>query len=296
MKFIILSLFNFMFVFFAQTAMLIPRSPCVESLGELHNFWINEFHDNISIIMQHWDGRPDVSFMIYYPADVLPTRLIYPHLLKDVNIKGTIPYNMLIVERAGIEEDLGMIKEFLNFLESSMNKNLNYDELYRLLKKKLDRVAMEADIFIPEELVEVIATKVATRLQQQVVHQRQIEKIERLQQGMEEEGATILRRTKREEGDDKHREARLLLMVLVLWFLLCYCFEGAVWCVDVDLTFGLSVALSDIVLLLGGDIEKNPGPLTGTWACTMMIGSSSIIVLCFLSRRRVGKCGRKVFV
>ena len=188
--------------------------------------------------------------------------------------------------------------EFVNFLKSSMENN-NYDELCRLLKRKLDSIAMEAEIataseshhISPRELVEVI-TKAATQLQQQVV-QQQIEKIEKIQQVIEEEGATILR-TKREAEDEKQEEIRLLLMLLVLWFLLCYC--SVPWCVDVDLTFGLSLALSDIVLLLGGDIEKNPGPLTGTWACTMMIRSSSIIIVCFLSRRRVGKSELEVFV
>ena len=204
------------------------------------------------------------------------------------------------VEMCGCGLELPIRRDiFIYFLESNVENN--YDELYRLLKRKLDSIAIEADIATESyhvslrKLVEVIVTKVATQLQQQVVRQ-QIEKVEKIQQVIEEEGATILR-TERESEDEKQEETRLLLMLLVLWFLLCYCSDGTVpWCVDVDLTFGLSLALSDIVLLLGGDIEKNPGPLTGTWACTMMIGSSSIIIVCFLSRRRVGKSGLEVFV
>ena len=180
----------------------------------------------------------------------------------------------------------------------------NYDELLRLFKRNLDssNIAVEtcADVAVtesyqisPREVAELITKE--TQLEQQAV-QQQIEKVEKIQQVIEEEGAIILR-TKREAEDEKQEEIRLLLMLLILWFLLCYCSGSTVpWCVDVDLTFGLSLALSEIVLLLGGDIEKNPGPLTGTWACTMMIGSSSIIVVCFLSRRRVGKSGLKMFV
>ena len=147
------------------------------------------------------------------------------------------------------------------------NLKTNYDELLRLLKRNLDsiNVAIEADVVTesyqisPRELVEVI-TK-AIQLEQQ-----QIEKIERLQQVMEEEGApTILRGSKREAEDEKYRKIHLLLTLFLAWFLLCYCSDSTVWCVDIDLTFGLSLALSEIVLLLGGDIEKNPGPLSSMY-------------------------------
>ena len=259
---------------------------------------------------------------------VLGTKLspgfkIISHLLSgtDINIKHTLRLD-LKEQRAQIESLFRIIKlghrkrvrclinSIINWQNSQANAEFmkstletgNYDELLRLLKKNLDsiniaietEIVTESDQISPRDQMELIAK--ATQLQQQGV-QQQIEKIERLQQIMEEEGAPILRRTKHEiDRDEKQEETHLLLMLLVLWFLLCYCSEGTVWCVDVDLTFGLSLALSDIVLLLGGDIEKNPGPLTGTWACTMMIGSSSIIVVCFLSRRRVGKSRLKVFV
>ena len=184
---------------------------------------------------------------------------------------------------------------------NSVLESENYDELLRLLNRNLDSINITietcADVvtesyqILPREVVELIAKLTLTQLQQQAV-QQQIEKIERLQQIMGEEGVpTTLRGSKREAEDEKYGKIRLLLTLFLAWFLLCYCSEGTVpWCVDVDLTFGLSLALSEIVLLLGGDIEKNPGPLTGTWACTMIIdiGSSSINILLscvFLSRR-----------
>ena len=219
-----------------------------------------------------------------------------PHLPGTVNAKHALRLN-LKGQRARMEEFVRMIEggkydHFERIVRdwiSNINKNgyhytqaiastefvksklesENYDELLRLLKRNLDsiNIAIEAEIVTesdqisPRDLVELIAK--AIQLHQQTI-QPQIEKIERLQQVMEEEGAPILRRTKHEAEDEKQEETHLLLMLLVLWFLLCYCSDGTVWCVDVDLTFGLSLALSEIVLLLGGDIEKNPGPLSST--------------------------------
>ena len=149
--------------------------------------------------------------------------------------------------------------------------NGNYGEPYRLLRLKLDNLHTTKetkDEFIltileqisPQELARAIANAVQ---QQQRAARLQMEKIERLQKIKEEEGAPILIRRRQETEDERQEEFHLLLMLLALWFLLCYCSDGTVWCVDVELTFGLSLVLSKIILLLGGDIEKNPGPLTG---------------------------------
>ena len=157
--------------------------------------------------------------------------------------------------------------EFMKLLE--LIENRNFYELYLLLKEKLDNMAKEAkhiefltvlEQISPKELAHAMA--MATQ-QQQRAAQQQMEKIERLQQVMEEEGTPYLRKRSQELEDERQEEIRLLLMLLFLWFLLCYCSEGSVCFLDVELTFGLSLVLSEIVLLLGGDIEKNPGPLTG---------------------------------
>ena len=157
----------------------------------------------------------------------------------------------------------------VNHLKSILLRNNCDDELLRLLKSTMDSIIAEVvtesypSQISPRDLMKLI-TKV-TQLQQQAV-QQQIEKIERLQQVMEEEGAPmILRGSKREAEDEKFGKIHFLLTLFLAWFLLCYCSDGTVWCVDVDLTFGLPLALSEIVLLLGGDIEKNPGPLSSTY-------------------------------
>ena len=151
-----------------------------------------------------------------------------------------------------------------------LTEDEKFDDVHNLLKEKKEIMAKEAENveFIltvleqisPQELAHAMA--VATQ-QQQRAAQQHMEKIKRLQQIKGEEGAPVLMRRRQETEDERREEFRLLLMLLVLWFLLCYCSEGTVWCVDVELMFGLSLVLSKIILLLGGDIEKNPGPLTG---------------------------------
>lgn len=140
------------------------------------------------------------------------------------------------------------------------------NDLCRLLKVKLDciettKLETILEHLSPKELVEMMAK--ATQLQQQVAQQARVERIERLQQVKVEAGESVLRRIQQDTEDKGQEKLHLLLALLVWWFLLCYCSEGTVQCVDVELTFGLSLVLSEIILLLGGDIEKNPGPLTG---------------------------------
>ena len=142
------------------------------------------------------------------------------------------------------------------------------NDLNRLLKGKLDSIETTKletilEHLSPKELVEMMA-KVA-QLQLQITQQAQVERIERLQQVKMEAGGPVLRKTQQDTVDkqDQEKVHLALTLGLVLWFLLCYCSEGTEWCVDVELTFSLLLVLSKIILLLGGDIEKNPGPLTG---------------------------------
>ncbi len=161
---------------------------------------------------------------------------------------------------------LTMQQEFIKLLE--LVKNGNYEELHRLLLiKKLKILQVRKFLIImeqlsPRELAEAFDKATKQRAQQV---EKQIERIHQIQ---EREGAPILR-TRQEVEDERLEEIRLLFMFLILWFLLYYCSDGTVWCVDVELSFGLSLVLSEIVLLLGGDIEKNPGPLTGILVCCM---------------------------
>lgn len=190
--------------------------------------------------------------------------IINRQLSVHVNVTGETPS----VKR--LQQEKAEFMKFQKLLDSG-----DYDGLYNALKGKLENITKEAEKieFIltvlhvkqlsPKELADTMAK--ATEQQQRVAQQAQIEKIERLQQ-IKEEGAPVLRRTKHETEDERQEEIRLLLALLVLWFLLCYCSDGTIWCVDIELTFGLSLVLSEIILLLGGDIEKNPGPLSGIHA------------------------------
>ena len=217
--------------------------------------------------------EPDLKTISHLPEDMtvkhilrLKEQRVWMEKLVHGMIEGVKRY---LVKNHQIDDTQASTEIMNSVLESE-----NYDELLRLLKRNLDSINITietcADVvtesyqILPREVVELITKLTLTQLQQQAV-QQQIEKVERIQQVIEEEGATILR-TKREAEDEKQEEIRLVLMLLVLWFLLCYCSDGTVpWCEDVDLTFGLSLALSEIVLLLGGDIEKNPGPLSSMY-------------------------------
>jgi hypothetical protein len=249
---------------------------------------------------KYYKPFPIISFPLrsdifdYGDDNMLKTKPLDPdfstnsHLLGNADVKCTVPQMSILINSLRVRAELSVKSHIVVWLGGTndyiiLNATVGHQEeaeviifvisnceLLRLLKGNLDSItsAIEAAEIItescqisPRELVEAI-TK-ATQPQHQIV-QQQIEKIERIEQVMEEEGASILK-TKREAEDEKQEEICLLLMLLVLWFLLCYCSDSTVWCVDVDVSFGLSLALSEIVLLLGGDIEKNPGPLTGMY-------------------------------
>ena len=195
---------------------------------------------------------------------------VLAHLELQERISGEI---QVINQTINSARDYGAVKrvrlleqeraEFMKLLELIINKNFN--ELKNLLKEKLDIMEKEAEnvefvltVVSPEELAHAMA--MATE-QQQMAVQQQMEKIGNFQRVIAEEGAPTLRRR---QQDERREEIRLLLMLLFLFFLLCYCSEGTMWYVDIELTFGSLLVLTEIVLLLGGDIEKNPGPLTGT--------------------------------
>ena len=154
-------------------------------------------------------------------------------------------------------------KELTKLLELAKNGSYEFEELHGFLEKKLENLKLRRMLAMciieqlsPRELAEVF-DKITHRQQAQ-----QAEKIEKLQQVKVEEGAAVLRRTKLEALEDKGQdEIHILLALFVLWFLLCYCPEGTVEHTEC-LTIGLLSVLL-IILLLSGDIEKNPGPLTG---------------------------------
>lgn len=93
----------------------------------------------------------------------------------------------------------------------------------------------------------------------------QAEKIKQIQRAREREGplpeslVSKLDRVRENIREQWH----LLLALFILW--LCCFTDGAVsvWPIKV-LSRSLSPFLSKIVLLLGGDVETNPGPLTGS--------------------------------
>ena len=164
---------------------------------------------------------------------------------------------------AAIDQHLNLLlhertREFKTFLE--LIENRRYTELHRILEMKMESLELKNILkhLSQREQAEVLGKSI-----QLVGCQQQVENFEKFKRNfIKAKGTPILRKTKQGVKDEKE-EFRILLTIRVLWFLLCYCSEGTVWFVDEQLTFGLSSILSEIVLLLGGDIEKNPGPLSG---------------------------------